>query len=164
MIALSLILKLHYYVCGGAATLSGTSGFTSVVIFKRSSTTFCPVLSPVAFIAFTCSSAFLAASSSAFLFPLECYVNDSALVTLSTPDGMRWVLEYLLFKLLELFLFLLAIVIYLFLSFAASVSHALCPVCAREVRGRDGCPGNGEQERTFSGCRMLILDGFRIVL
>ena len=63
---------LSYHACGGAATLSGTSGFTSVTTLSNSSITLSPVLPPASLIFFNCSSASLSASSSAFLLPLVC--------------------------------------------------------------------------------------------
>ena len=64
------------YASGGAVTLSGTSGFTSVTTRSRSSTTVSPVLLPRSLICFSCSSASLLASSSACLLPLVCYPSS----------------------------------------------------------------------------------------
>ena len=65
-----------HHAFGGALTLSGTSGFTSVTTLNNSSTTLSPVLPPASLIFFNCSSASLSASSSAFLLPLVCYKSQ----------------------------------------------------------------------------------------
>ncbi len=64
------------YASPGTATRSGTSGLTSVTTLSKSSTTFCPCLSPADLMAFTCSSASALASSSAFLLPEVCCCVD----------------------------------------------------------------------------------------
>ena len=66
-----------HHAFGGAATLSGTSGFTSVTTLSNSSITLSPVLPPASLIFFSCSSASLSASCSAFLLPLECYQSQT---------------------------------------------------------------------------------------
>lgn len=64
------------HASGGAATLSGISGLTSVTALSKSSMTLSPVLFPASLICFSCSSASLLASSSAFLLPLVCYPSS----------------------------------------------------------------------------------------
>lgn len=61
------------YLYAGAATLSGTSGFTSITTRNSSSTTLSPDFPPTSLIFCICSSASVLASSSAFLLPLVCY-------------------------------------------------------------------------------------------
>ena len=77
---------------GGLATLSGTSGFTSVTSLSRSSTTLSPVLLPASLIRFSCSSASLLASSSAFLLPLVCYIRHVSIscCVCYKPLGRPW--------------------------------------------------------------------------
>lgn len=64
----------------GVSVRPGTSGFTSVTILIRSSTTLSPDFPPASLMAFICSSASLRASSSAFLLPLVYYSRGGVLV------------------------------------------------------------------------------------
>lgn len=122
---------LASHVSGGPATLSGTSGFTSVTTLSKSFTTLSPVLLPASLICFTCSSASLLASSSAFLLPLVCYPSPvDQLLCLLEPrwpreGGVCGLGEHLLLKFLELVIFLLSVVFYLFLRFILGVFDAL---------------------------------------
>ena len=119
---------------GGAFTRSGTSGFTSVTTLKRSSTTLSPVLFPASLIVFSCSSASLLASSSAFLLPLVCcrqtlYISHCLRQygwDGSAGEGCR---TYLLLKILKLIIFLLSVFFYFFLGFVFGVFDALGAVC-----------------------------------
>ena len=128
-----------HHAFGGALTRSGTSGFTSVTTLKRSSTTLSPVLFPASLIVFSCSSASLLASSSAFLLPLVCcrqtlYVSHSLRRygwDGSAGEGCR---TYLLLKLLKLIIFLLSVFFYFFLGFVFGVFDALRAVCGGMFR------------------------------
>ena len=144
-----------HHAFGGALTRSGTSGFTSVTTLKRSSTTLSPVLFPASLIVFSCSSASLLASSSAFLLPLVCcrqplYVSHSLRRygwDGSAGEGCR---RYLLLKLLKLIIFLLSVFFYFFLGFVFGVFDALGAVCGVIVR-QESCRDEVETVHSRAG-------------
>ena len=123
------------HALGGAATLSGTSGFTSMITFNRSSTTLSPLSLPSLLMSSTLFSASLAASSSAFLLPLVCCCNTgfvSMLYVTEVGDEERvWSgfcqrrAAYVGLELFELSLFLCSVVFNLFLGFGFGVSYTL---------------------------------------
>ena len=117
------------HASGGASALSGTSGFTSVTTLSKSSMTLSPVLLPASLICFSCSSASLLASSSAFLLPLVCYSivppESAAVLTTSGRGEGGGKASNLLFEFFELVVFLLAVVFYFFLRFVSGVFDAL---------------------------------------
>jgi len=104
-------LRLHH-------ALSGTSGFTSVTAFSRSSTTLSPFSPPIFFISCSFSSVSLSASSSAFLFPLDCFRIMSVPARRARLCNVESAsLTYFLLVCLIFFLFLLAVLLYLRLGF-----------------------------------------------
>ena len=122
------------HALGGAATLSGTSGFTSMITFNKSSTTLSPLSLPSFLISSTLFSASLAASSSAFLLPLVCYGNTGSSVCCILPrwgtrngycPGCSRRVAYVGLELLELSLFLCSVLFNLFLGFGLGVSYTL---------------------------------------
>ena len=133
-----------YHAFGGAATLSGTSGFTSVTTLNNSSITLSPVLLPASLIFFSCSSASLSASSSAFLLPLVCcqrQTYQSMLSTNSCCDLGETGASHLLLKFFEFIVFLLSVFFNLFLSFALGVFDSFGTVWKRWLGGGEVAMG-----------------------
>ena len=88
----SCLAQPHDHAFGGALTLSGTSGFTSITTLKRSSTTLSPLSPPSFLISSSFLSASLAASSSAFLLPRVCCRQGIA-VSMTVRGGRNVLLE-----------------------------------------------------------------------
>ena len=133
-----------HHAFGGALTLSGTSGFTSVTTLNNSSTTLSPVLLPASLIFFNCSSASRSASSSAFLLPLVCYRSQKKIIFIhpcSPLDhifmcdidvggyGRGALVAHLLLEFFEFVVFLFAVFFDFFLGFGFGVFDSFGTVC-----------------------------------
>lgn len=128
--------KSYVIICYIQARIfSGASGFTSTTAWIKSFITLSPDFFPAALMPSSWDSASLFASSSAFLFPLECCcVKRRVFVRTDDMLGSRvFVVPYLGLEFLKFFLLLFPVFVDFALCFCSSFLYSLCAVWCAQV-------------------------------